>query len=875
MRYLIRDLAPGQEYAIRFRSNNGEEVSEWSQVQRFTTTDDIIAPSQPTNLSWYASGTSFIGQWEKVTTQDSTPVSPLKDFRHYRCNITDGLKSVDITVTNEYLSFGKDDNIAAFGTFKSTLTLRVYCVDNSYNESLPAVASVNPANPPVPSAPALKPYFGSLIAEWNGKDSSGGNMPVNLDYLEVHIGTSSNFTPNASTLQTRLYPNLSSITQRALLSGLTNDTDYYARFVAVNLSNKKSNPSAVSNSAHQARLSGLDIQPNGIGTDQINFTARDLGGANAFYGTTQPQVGVNGVTVIKTGDIWFDTNLGVNGGKTYRYDGTNFVEDPTIGVISGKKIITNTLTADAVGTNLLITNAANIGNAVIDSASLTYVDAGKVNVGLLQSSFLVNYGGVPQPAFSFDMNGNATLNNVAIKGQAVVGSSGNTAAQNGSFAIRSYNYVANNTGWTINGDGTVEFGAAVLRGSFRTSADATKRRIEIGTTGNEGRINFITPAGNVQWVRSLLFSNEEAIQLRAGEQSLIMGTSVTNWTSLWGWRITGYFRDDFTISSAGDDLGNTTQTTRLRLDATQSYLKDANGYPRFFAGATDTYIRDINNKTRFYAGGTDTYLRAENDVIVFAAGNSSVNIVDKNGVSRFRGENSGITYMAGINPNSFFSIDTSATFNLSTISGGAMFNWYSSGEMYWGSGGGHTHWTRLYANGGNAASSGRLMLFTGAAYGAGFKVWQDGNGARIEARWWDDSGFAPLYAAAFTVNSDATQKDNIAATTSADLHEIVKQGKVRSYTRKKPNKVKRTTNKKGETVETAVAAGDEIVPLKEYGFVAQESPKEILGPNSSDGTMSVDLYQTISVLWGSQQHMIEQIDSLKAEIENLRKGKNK
>ena len=866
MRVLLRDLAPGQEYAIQFRSNTGEEVSEWSHVQRFITTDDIIAPSQPTNLSWYASGTSFIGQWEKVTTQASSPVSPLRDFRHYRCNISDGLKSVDITVTNEYLSFSKDDNIAAFGIFKNALTLRVYCVDNSYNESQPAVSVVNPANPPVASAPVLKPYFGSLIAEWNGKDSSGGNMPINLDYLEVHVGTTSNFTPSTSTLQTRLYPNLSSVTQRALLSGLTNDTDYYARFVSVNLSNKKSNPSAVSNSARQTKISGLDIQPNGIGTDQINFTARDLGGANAFYGTTQPQVGVNGVTVIKSGDIWYDTNTGDNGGKTYRYDGSIWVEDTSIGVISGSKILANTLTADAVGTNFLLAANAKMNVAWIDSADINSLDAGLLTTGVVQSSFMVNYGGVSQPAFSFDLNGNAVLNNVAIKGQATVGSSTNTAAQNSAFAIRSYNYVQNSAGWTINGDGTVEFGAAILRGSFRTSSDPTVRRIELGTAGNVSKLLFTAPGGAQTWVRSVVWGVDEAIEFRGGPQSLVVGTQA-NGLGMWGWQIYNVMRDYYEIrASQGDDLANVPQYTRFRLDTTQNYIRDNNNTLRFFAGTIDTYLRDPNGKTRFYAGATDSYVRDGADIQRFYVGNDTTFINDFNGIQIFQSNAAGLWLRDASGQIKFGSwigdqtningqaasqyIRLFANGNIDMNTGQTIRNFFWDGQTFFNfTAGGRI--TLANPGGASVNSSPRVLMYTSGGFGAGFKVWNDVNGTWIESRYWDDSNFAGMRAAAFQVNSDIAAKNTISNADTTTFMSSIKSTKVKKYKRNRPK-------------------NEPIIDIEEIGLIAQEAPAEIVGA----GGKGIDLYQMSAMIWGAMQEADDRIEQLEKQIRDIN-GKGK
>jgi len=814
MRVLLRDLAPGQEYAIKFRSNNGEETSEWSQVQRFVTTDDIIAPSQPKNLSWYDSGSSFIGQWDKVTTQATVPPTDLKDFRYYRCNITDGVKAVDVTVTNEYLAFSKEANIAAFGTFKNALTLRVYCTDNTYNESVPAVATANPLNPPVPSTPVLSQYFGSLMGEWNGKDASGSNMPANIDYLEVHVGTANNFSASASTLFARLYPNSSQQTQRVLLTGLTNGTTYYIRYVAVNLANRKSNPSAISNGVVKTNLTGLDIQPNGIGTDQINFTARDLGGANAFYGTTQPQVGTNGVTVIKTGDVWYDTNVGANGGKTYRYNGTNFVEDASIGVISGKKIITNTLTADAVGTNLLITAKANIGNAIIDEAHIDYLSAADITTGILKSNFNVNYGGVSQPAFSFDMNGNAILNNITVNGMLTVGSSTNTAAVNSAFALKSYNYVSGQSGWAIKGDGTVEFSSGIFRGRVQTATSG--QRVEIGFTTN-GRVGGLDLYND----NNSRFYITNAYQVNTGVPGFILGlgdpwnyygtTDVSQrWNSfemvgdsaVWLSQDNHYHQFDtngfWSINEAVGAHGHKVMKNRVLMGKDTMFLNDSTENDRVSFDTSGTYIS-------MPATGWNFYLNARN------------------------GDGSTwqpYMYTAG-NKHTWKSINQNARMELAP---GGGFN---------------SPFLRLFSD----------------VQGAALKAWAPNNGdvTRLEARWWDDSGFVQFAAANVNLSSDETLKEDIVVLDKSSLLSEIKKTPVSKYRRK--HTPDDPSGKKGKKAN--------INAPEEIGLIAQQAPEQIRG-TASDGTLTVDLYQMASMLWGAVQELSDKIEQL--ENQN-KKGK--
>lgn len=375
IRILLSDLMPGTQYAVKFRGTNGlGGASEWSQVQRFTTTNDLIHPGNVTNLTWSDTGDSLMATWDKViVNEDSTAFN---DFRSYHVQVTDGTTLVDYYPLDNRFEFSRSMNVATFGTYKNNLTIKVWAVDMTHNESRTATTAVaSPAAPPTPSTPTVGTYLGLLLVTWDGKQANGTAMPSNTNYCEVHVSTISNFTPSASTYLDRVYS--SGAASKVTLTGLAYGTLYYVRLVAVSFAGKSSGPSTQA-SGTPTRISGLDITPNGLGTGQINFTAYDIGGANAYYpATTTARDAIVGA---KNGDIAYVTGSGY---ATYRYNGSAWVSAPEIGVIQGSKILAGTVTSNAVGTNLLITNKANIGNAVIDQANIATVNAASITTGQL------------------------------------------------------------------------------------------------------------------------------------------------------------------------------------------------------------------------------------------------------------------------------------------------------------------------------------------------------------------------------------------------------------------------------------------------------------------------------------------------------------
>lgn len=530
MRVQLRDLAPGQDYALQFRSNNGDGgVSEWSQIQRFTTTNDTTRPGNVLNLSFVTSGSSYIARWDRTVLDEYG--GPLRDFRHYRVQITDGTTTTEFLTVQERVEFTQQMNLAAFGTFKNDLTIKVWAVDLTYNESLTvAQQTASSSNPPVPSTPVVSPYLGLLQVVWDGKASDTTAMPNNFLFCEVHVSTTTSFTPTASTFVGRVYNDGTG--NKWIISGLTYGTTYYVRLVAVNSLQKKSGPSAQATGV-PSRISGLDIQNGQISVAQINFTAKDIGGANAFYSTSQP------VSGMVNGDIWYDTD---DGYKTYRYNGSTWALAPEIGVIAGTKILAGTLTADAVGTNLLITASANIANAIIDDAKITNLSAAKLTAGTMTAE-------------------------IALAGRIATSLTGQRVEINSNGIFR-YDSAGVQTV-------AIDSAGALLTGEYRSAA--TGRRITMGTSGDTGSLKFIGPDGTTTEFQSITASNGDEIA-RWGID--IPGSTWEYWNGLAvssRQSITGYSR---TVLFG---FANTTTPTAANGSFIVSYLNDTStptGYQR-------------------------------------------------------------------------------------------------------------------------------------------------------------------------------------------------------------------------------------------------------------------------------------------------------
>ena len=102
---------------------------------------------------------------------------------------------------------------------------------------------------------------------------------------------------------------------------------------------------------------------------------------------------------------------------------------------------------------------------------VTSIDGGIIRTGQIQSTASAN-GLAGQPAWSINMQGNAQLGDVNVRGRLVVGNPSNPSADGVNSRIHSANYVAGSTGWIIRNDGYAEFRQIAVNSIKVTAFDA-------------------------------------------------------------------------------------------------------------------------------------------------------------------------------------------------------------------------------------------------------------------------------------------------------------------------------------------------------------------------------------------------------------------
>lgn len=176
--------------------------------------------------------------WSPVTTnEDGTDITDLDRYEVQTKGATGGWQTYTSTPGDITQAFIRD---LAPG---SSWSVRVRAVDTSKNAgewSDPAAidAATDDIAPEQPSRPTVTSRLGNLTITWDGKTSTGTGMADDLAFVEVHLSTTSGFTPSAATKVDQL-PGSASVVWGPAAYGTT----YYVRLVAVDTSGNVSAPS--------------------------------------------------------------------------------------------------------------------------------------------------------------------------------------------------------------------------------------------------------------------------------------------------------------------------------------------------------------------------------------------------------------------------------------------------------------------------------------------------------------------------------------------------------------------------------------------------------------------------------------------------------
>lgn len=170
--------------------------------------DDGKAPATPQGVS--ASSLAYFDRegtplaqlsvgWLPVTTnEDGTPIADLAGYNvQWRYNgggLPTGWNVGVVAPDTATVSFSP----LAVG---QAVEVRVYAFDrydraSEFSTVVGLFTALNTTPPPVLSAPTPYSHLGLLVVPWDGRGAAGEAMPTNFGVAEVHISTTSGFTPS-------------------------------------------------------------------------------------------------------------------------------------------------------------------------------------------------------------------------------------------------------------------------------------------------------------------------------------------------------------------------------------------------------------------------------------------------------------------------------------------------------------------------------------------------------------------------------------------------------------------------------------------------------------------------------------------------------
>jgi hypothetical protein len=162
----------------------------------------------------------------------------------------------------------------------------------------------NTKPPAKPSTPTVSNYFGQLIINWDGLSADGSKYLPDLNRVEVHVGTTATFTPSDATMVDQ-FSTVAPGQRQA--SDLLFGTTYYAKLVAVNSAETRSEPS---DEAHATirRITDIEIEDGSISIDKTNFTSRGLRQTRQYNQPNPPSSTNNPGNPPHYSDTWFDSD---------------------------------------------------------------------------------------------------------------------------------------------------------------------------------------------------------------------------------------------------------------------------------------------------------------------------------------------------------------------------------------------------------------------------------------------------------------------------------------------------------------------------------------------------------------------------------------
>jgi hypothetical protein len=370
-------------------------VGYTDSLEKGILVDDGVAPAPPSNLALTAYGyeqdgtvkadskSAVIVSWNAPTTNAAG--ATLNDLLGYR---------IWVSTTSENgpwfqkQNFGLETDQTILGLTPNVIHyFAVIAYDSTGLDSVKVsgeiltVLSALAIN--TPSTPTVTTRLGTVKVTWDGKDNTGAVTPVNkLARLEVHASTSSGFTPSASTLLASTLNGPGSV----VAADLQYNTDYYFRFVAFDLNNRATDPSAqvsakvlplVNSDLIAAELnSPLSVWPFAPKTVIAGALADGSLNASTVFGPGVVNQGAIAANAIGADQIAANA---ITAGKI------------EAGAITAAKIEALAISTDKIAANAITADKIAVGTITATQISSDYIYAGTIDADQINAGELVGF----------------------------------------------------------------------------------------------------------------------------------------------------------------------------------------------------------------------------------------------------------------------------------------------------------------------------------------------------------------------------------------------------------------------------------------------------------------------------------------------------
>lgn len=362
--------------------------------------DDGIAPAPPTSLSLSSVGYLEAGPLGKVSKSSATlswaspntnaSGGPLNDLAGYRIWYSTQ------SATGPWIgkeNFGQETTQTIVNLSPQiTYYFRVIAFDTSGRDSTGLDGEIETEKAALsvqkPSAPVATARLGTVKIVWDGKDYEDEDTPLELlAFVEVHSSTSSGFTPGPTTLIGKLYGGAGFLVATELIY----NTDYYFKFVAVDVNKRATDASAqatarvvplVNTDLIAAQLnSPLSVWPFAPAAVTAGALAAGAIDASAMFGPGVVEAPAIAAQAIGTDQLAANA---VTAGKIE----ANTITSAQIAAltIEAGNIKGNTITADKMDVGYIYAGAISAGQITTGSLSGDRISGGTITGTIINSA---------------------------------------------------------------------------------------------------------------------------------------------------------------------------------------------------------------------------------------------------------------------------------------------------------------------------------------------------------------------------------------------------------------------------------------------------------------------------------------------------------